>query len=114
MKTFVAMFAIVLSFTMPSFGDDASTKAQTSIDKALAFLKTQQQADGSWQKSPQEPPGISALVLHGFISDPKHGANDPVVKKGIAALLKFQQADGGIYQSMLGNYNTAIAVSTLA
>src|SRR5687768_3571821 len=43
--------------------DEASAKLKVSLDKGLAFLKTKQQPDGSWQTSPRDPPGVSALVL---------------------------------------------------
>ena len=32
-----------------------AAEARAVVDKALAYLKSQQQADGSWQRSPREP-----------------------------------------------------------
>ena len=89
---------------------DASP-ADAAIAKGLAFLKTQQQPDGSWAK-PTEPPAISALVLKAFAesSNPDRATLD----KGFAALLSNQKPDGGIYRDTLANYNTAISVTALA
>jgi squalene-hopene/tetraprenyl-beta-curcumene cyclase len=89
-------------------------KAKAITDKGLAFLKSRQQPDGSWQTSPRDPPGISGLVLRGFAQDPASGPKADFVKKGFDHLLSYQKPDGGIYADMLSNYNTAIAVSALA
>ena len=93
--------------------DPAAAKAQVAIDKGLAFLKTQQQPDGGWQGK-DEPPAVTAVVLKAFAQDPKHGAKADFVAKGYQKLLSYQLENGGIYQDLLANYNTAIAVSALA
>ena len=98
----------------PQQRQQPATEARAVIDKALAYLKSQQQADGSWQRSPREPVAITALVLRAFASDEKFGADADFVRRGYARLLAEQQPDGGIYKDMLANYNTAIAVSALA
>src|SRR5215203_116646 len=92
---------------------DASSKVQSTLDKAQKFLVSQQQPDGSWQPVPQMPPGVTAMVLYGLASDPNYGPNHPIVKKGFDQLLTFQQPDGGIYKDSQANYNTAIAVSAM-
>jgi squalene-hopene/tetraprenyl-beta-curcumene cyclase len=91
-------------------------KLETTLDKGLEFLKTAQKSDGSWQSSPQEPPGISAMVLKALASSgsPKYSADTDFMKKGYDKLLSFQVGDGGIYTSELTCYNTAIAISALA
>lgn len=93
--------------------EDADTKVQALIDKGLAYLKTQQQPNGSWQRTEREPVGISALVLRAYVQDTKHNAKTDFVAKGFENLLSYQTTDGGIYKSLLANYNTAICVSTL-
>jgi squalene-hopene/tetraprenyl-beta-curcumene cyclase len=94
--------------------NDAAAKAKAMAGEGLAFLKKAQQPDGLWASSPREPPGVSALVLRAFANDPATGPKADFVKKAYAALLALQKPDGGIYVDMLSNYNTAIAVSTLA
>lgn len=92
----------------------AVAHARSVIDAALNYMKTQQQSDGSWQRSPREPVAITALVVRAFASDEKVGPRADFVRKGYERLLAEQQPDGGIYKDLLANYNTAIAVSALA
>ena len=93
---------------------DAAARGGQVVAKALAFLKAQQQENGSWQRSDREPVAITALVLRALVQDPKTGADAEAAKKAVAFLLAAQQPDGGIYKGMLANYNTAISVSALA
>ena len=92
-----------------------SDRAQQLIDRGLAYLKQQQKPDGGWQR-PNDPPGVTAIVLRAFVADPSHQftATTPLVKKGYDKLFTYQLDSGGIYQDMLANYNTAIAVSAIA
>lgn len=91
---------------------DVTAKAQASIDRALAYLKSQQQPDGGWQKG-QEPPAISALVLRAMLQSGKVDAASPEIKKGFDKLLSYQLDNGGIFKDLLGTYNTAIAITAL-
>jgi squalene-hopene/tetraprenyl-beta-curcumene cyclase len=91
---------------------DPSAQAQQLIDRGLAYLKSQQQSDGSWQKG-NDPPAITALALKASAQDPKV-SKDAIVSKGFDKLLSYQHEDGGIYKDMLANYNTAIAISAIS
>src|SRR3982751_223589 len=95
--------------------DDAALdqKVQAAIDQGLAYLKSQQKEDGSWQK-PNDPPALTAIALKAFAQDPKTGPNADFVKRGYDKLLTYQLDNGGIYQDLLANYNTSIAISSLA
>ena len=88
-------------------------KAEKMVERGVGFLKTRQQADGSWQADPRVPPAITALALRALVGAPASSADDAGVVKGFDALLKQQVADGGIYADTLANYNTSIAVSAL-
>ena len=88
-------------------------EAEVLVEKGVAFLKTKQQADGSWQPDPRVPPAITALVLRAAVNAPGASADDDFLKKGYDALLRQQVTDGGIYADTLANYNTSIAVSAL-
>jgi squalene-hopene/tetraprenyl-beta-curcumene cyclase len=87
--------------------------AQTTIDKALAYLKSKQKPDNGWQDE-ADPPGITALVLRAFMADDKYDADQPFLEKGYDKLLSYQVGSGGIYKDVLACYNTAIAISALA
>jgi len=86
---------------------------QASIDKGLAYLKAQQKPDGGWEGD-TEPPAVTALILKAFLMEPGNDAKQPFMKKGFDRLLSYQKPDGGIYRDTIANYNTAIAISTLA
>ena len=107
-----ASFAIVFFSSLANAAANPSAQVDATIEKAIAYLKTHQQADGTWQAA-GDPPAISAIVLKAFTQDPK-SASDPVVDKGFDKLLTYQQADGSIASDVLATYNTAIAVSALA
>jgi squalene-hopene/tetraprenyl-beta-curcumene cyclase len=110
--------SLLLAVSSRAWGDaapDPAQLAQITADKALNYLKTQQQPDFSWQNDSQvEFPGITALVQHAFLSDSKYDADIPFLDKSFDHLLSIQQPDGGIYVHMLADYNTAICLSTLA
>jgi squalene-hopene/tetraprenyl-beta-curcumene cyclase len=86
-------------------------KAQALVDRGLAFLKSQQKPDGSWQNE-QDPPAMTAIVAKAFVGAGK--LNEPEVRKAYDRLLAQQKEDGGIYKDMSANYNTAIAISALS
>jgi squalene-hopene/tetraprenyl-beta-curcumene cyclase len=92
---------------------DPAQLAQTTIDKSLAYLKSQQKPDFGWQDE-ADPPGLTALVLRAFIADDKYDAHQPFLDKGYGKLLSYQVDSGGIYKDALACYNTAIAISALA
>jgi squalene-hopene/tetraprenyl-beta-curcumene cyclase len=99
--------------THPTTAPGVDARLQKMLNAGAKFLLSQQQADGSWQRSPHEPVGITALVLKALVQVPGY-EDHPAVKKGYAALLANQLDSGGIYKSSLASYNTAIAVSALA
>ena len=97
----------------PAVAQTPADNLQASIDKGLAFLKSQQQPDGGWQSSDRMPPAITALALRGFVQDAKYDTKTDFVAKGFAKLLGYQTEDGGIYKNLLASYNTAISTSVL-
>src|SRR4051812_26286823 len=58
-----------------------SQQAQALIDRGLAYLKSQQKPDGSWQTE-KDPPAITAIVLKAFVQDAKYDASTDFVKRG--------------------------------
>src|SRR5262245_7565078 len=114
-KHLAVALSIVFSFLLcrTALAQDATAKAQATIDKGLSFLKSQQKPDGGWQNE-KEPPPITAIVLKAFAQDQRYDANTDFVKKGYDKLLGYQVENGGIYTDLLASYNTAIAVSALA
>ncbi len=87
---------------------------QASLDKALAYLKSQQQPDGSFGRGMDKYPAVTAMALRGLVQDKNNPYSSEAVQKGYKWLLAQQKPDGGIYADLLQNYNTAIAMSALA
>ena len=113
-RIFLTAMAAVMAIGSVALAKDAvSERAQAMVDKAIDYLKAQQQPDGGWQAGAQ-PPAITAVVLRAIVQDEKYDANTDFVKKGYDKLLGFQMEDGGIYKDLMANYNTAIAISSLA
>ncbi len=91
--------------------------ARQMIEKSIEYLRTKQdEATGGWSVPEQGPniPAITGLVLNGMLMEPDIDHTDPTVAKALDYLFSFQQEDGGIYDVILANYNTAITVSALS
>jgi len=114
----IATIAALLMLGASARAQDAkptpAQQAQAIVDKAAAFLKSQQRSDGSWQASPRTPPAVTAMAMQVLAQDPNHGPKHETVRRAVEALLKLQKEDGGFYQESLANYNTAIIISGLA
>src|SRR5215213_3783325 len=80
-------------------------EVEIAISKGLAWLKAQQQPDGSFLNplvptAEPEHPALTALPLLAFYRDPAGRAateNADVLKRGYAFLRSKVQPDGGIY-----------------
>ncbi len=88
-------------------GPDAK-EVQALRDKAIAYLRKKQGADGSF--SPRVAgPGVSALVAAALLRNGL-GPDDPTVAKTLTYLEKSAKKDGGVYSKGLANYTTSVAV----
>jgi len=87
-----------------------------SLERGLAWLRAQQNADGSFGKDTQHP-ALSALPLVAFQREPSgRFADGDFLAKGYAYVRGFTQPDGGIYNKDAGlaNYNTSVCLLALA
>lgn len=109
------LLALFVCLPAAALDDDHWKKANASIDKGIAYLKSQQAEDGSWM--PDVGPAITGLALTALINQPDIGPNDPAAKKAIAYIVKHAQEDGSIRNGpdgILASYNTALCLSALA
>lgn len=113
-----AVVGVVLTLTPARATDEAHRKkAAAMAEKAIAWLRSQQdEKTGGWAVPPEGPayPAITALVINGMLMEPGIDAKDPAVAKGVAYILSLRQPDGGIYDRILPSYNTSIVLSALA
>ncbi|MGL4423281.1 MAG: prenyltransferase/squalene oxidase repeat-containing protein [Gemmataceae bacterium] len=83
----------------------------TVVDRAYAFLKGKQQADGNFGSPRAGEPGLTALTAAAMIRVGKK-SDDPCVTAALKYLEKNIKPDGGIYAQGLANYTTSLAVLT--
>lgn len=96
-------------------------EAREMRDKAVAYLLDQQDAGtGGWSVRPDGPnlPAITGLVLMGMTADDALPTRDEATRRAIGRGYEFiygyQQGDGGIYDQILPQYNTAISLAALS
>jgi squalene-hopene/tetraprenyl-beta-curcumene cyclase len=96
---------------------DTRAKARVMIDRAIAYLRSQQSPEtGGWRENPNGPsyPAITGLVIDGMLLDPRIDATDPTVAAGVRNIVSYSKPDGGIHDGLLPTYNTAICLSALS
>ncbi|UCF33656.1 MAG: terpene cyclase/mutase family protein [Phycisphaerales bacterium] len=94
----------------------AEAKGRQAIAQGVAFLVASQREDGGWEAFGRTHPAITALVLKCLLEEPAYGTEHPVVRRGLAFLMRFVHPDGGIYVEGEGmrNYHTSVALMALS
>ena len=89
-------------------------EGQKSVMCALRWLKSKQQADGSWPGQPTAMTGLALLTFlaHGETTDSRCVEFGPTVEKGIKYLIE-NQSENGLFKSADGN-NYAHPIATYA
>ena len=105
-----AVFAGV-SVDRASAADQGADRAAV-VQKGVEFLKSRQDANGSWSASVS--PAVTALIVHAMLENGV-SPQDPAIEKAVKYLQSFQQEDGGYYapESKVKNYETAVMVLAL-
>lgn len=96
---------------------DTRAQARAMIDRAIKYLRSQQNPDtGGWRENPDGPsyPAITGLIVSGMLLDPRIDARDATVAAGVRNILSYAKPDGGIHDGLLPTYNTAICLSALS
>ncbi|MEX2212868.1 MAG: prenyltransferase/squalene oxidase repeat-containing protein [Phycisphaeraceae bacterium] len=110
--SFFCFCLIFLSNAQAGISDAHAKKADATIAKAIDYLRSTQEKDGSW--SPKSGPAVTALIIGGMLDQPSIKRDDPMVKKAIEYILSFVQKDGSIHHGVVENYSTSICLTTLA
>jgi len=121
--------AIVAGAAHPAAADEASPalakyrdRVDEAIDRALAWLATEQQEDGSWTRNERtrNATGITGLCLMAFLAKghtPGVGPYGGVINRGIDFLLANQKPNGMLIRAQEGHgpmYSHCIASLTLS
>lgn len=96
---------------------DTRAQARLLIDRAIEYLRSQQNPDtGGWRENPEGPshPAITGLIVSGLLLDPRIDARDATVAAGVRNILSYAKPDGGVHDGLLPTYNTAICLSALS
>ncbi len=106
---------ILLLLASPALAlDDAHWhRGVKSIERGIAYLRTTQNADGSWSPQPGGP-AVTAMIVAAMLDQPDISPEDPQVAKAIDYILARQKPDGSIHDGILDNYNTSICLMALA
>ena len=101
--------------TLPADPATATPGTRAAIAKGIVYLKKSQLADGGWSMvagGKESHLGITTVVAYGLLAVGLP-ANDPVVTKAVAYIVRYAKDDGGIYDKGLRNYTTSIGVMVL-
>jgi squalene-hopene/tetraprenyl-beta-curcumene cyclase len=107
---------LLASLAVPGRAADLKTW-EAAVDKAIAYLRKTQEADGSW--SGQKNPGVTGIVLTGMLDTGRLSPDDPMAAKAlkyIESLIDPKEghiAGKGAKQGLL-NYVTAVNVMALS
>ena len=122
-KLMLIVMAVAAAATVAAGADEAALdakhrqRAQSLIEKGVAFLMSQRESDGGWSLGQGSmKPAITAMALKTLIRHPAHGPRSAAVGKGFDVLRTFRQADGGIYDPKMGmaNYTTSLSVMAIS
>jgi squalene-hopene/tetraprenyl-beta-curcumene cyclase len=90
----------------------SAAERRAIVDKAIEYLRTRQGPDGSFAPK-LAGPGVSGVVAAALL---RNGVkpDDPMLAKTLSYLESKVQPDGGVYEKMLANYTTGVAMVAFA
>jgi squalene-hopene/tetraprenyl-beta-curcumene cyclase len=118
--TLAILVAVPLSAQQPAktetkLAPELAKQAGESIDKAIAFYRTQQGPDGSLAPKAAFEMGITALGVSSMLETKRITVNDPMIVKAMGFMEKFVQPNGGIYpKDAPGQHNYLTSVGLIA
>jgi squalene-hopene/tetraprenyl-beta-curcumene cyclase len=90
---------------------DTQRQLRESLAKAEAYLRSQQKADGTWENHP----GITALAATSLLRQPGASRAKQLESVGrtLDSLVKLAKPNGGIYDTTIPHYITAVSTMAL-
>ncbi len=117
----LAVGGVALAQTGGQPSDERLDQARQMRDKAASYLLSQQDEDtGGWNVRPDGPnlPAITSLALLGMTADEAFAQRNNETKAALDTAYEYvfsmQQGDGGIYDRILPQYNTAISLAAIS
>ena len=110
-----ALFFCATSATATGIDNSILKEAKVSVNKAVSFLLSKQNDNGSWGPYGGMP-AMTGIVINSLLTSPEAGTDrvKAAVTKAEPFLLKYAQADGSIWnkggEKGYPNYSTSIAV----
>ena len=94
----------------PGLSAETRKSLEQSLEKGLAFLRTQQKPNGSWEFHE----GMTGLALLGFLRAPSRSPkDDAMIDKGLKFLTTLAKSDGSIFSRDMPNANTSISIMAM-
>jgi squalene-hopene/tetraprenyl-beta-curcumene cyclase len=95
----------------PGLTAETQKRLLESLTKAETYLRSQQSPDGTWEKHP----GITALAAAAILRQPGASRDRQlqIVGRTLDSLAKLAKPDGGIYESTIPHYITAVSTMAL-
>jgi hypothetical protein len=91
----ISLLALSASASRPAAAEP--DEVDRSIARALTFLKTMQESDGSWRAASEKSSAVTSLAIMAFLSAghvPGEGPYSETVDKGIRWVMNTQRPDG--------------------
>lgn len=113
--TLTTLAALAALSLQPAAGPDPALW-QATTDKAVAFLRKTQDADGSWSR--QRSPGITGIVVTGLLQSGRVKPDDPMIVKALSYIETLVNEKAGHIAGpdpkvQLQNYVTSVNVMAL-
>lgn len=116
MRTLIPTLALAGLLLVPLTAQDLPARAEVQrlADQAAAWLRAQQQEDGSFLPGDRFKLGITTVAVNALL-DAGAAPDDPAIERATNLILTFVQPDGGIYDPHegLANYGTSLGLKAL-